>query len=131
DWLSDLRFETTALRNEYRQERLALVAERLKERSRADWIKALDAADVPCMPVLQRHEILDDPQVQARELIALMEQPHVGAVRQAKPAARFDQTPAHSPRPAPTLSQHAEEVLIEAGYNAAEISRLRETDAVR
>ena len=124
EWLTDPRFATSALRNQNREERLNLVAECLLEKSRDEWVTALDAADVPCMPVLRRVEVMDDPQVQANGTVVEIEHPNAGTVRQAMPAARFDRTPVPSPRPAPGLSENARDILHEVGYSADEISAL-------
>lgn len=131
EWLTDSRFATAALRNENRQARLALVAEVLRDGSRDEWVSLLDAADVPCMPVLKRHEVLDDAQVKARDIVATIDHPDVGAVRQARPAARFDGTPSHSPRPAPTLGADTDAVLAELGYDTITADRLRTSGVVR
>ena len=101
-----------------------MVAECLLEKSRDEWVTALDAADVPCMPVLRRVEVMDDPQVQANGTVIEIEHPNAGTVRQAMPAARFDRTPVPSPRPAPGLSENARDILQEVGYSADEISAL-------
>ena len=49
----------------------------------------------------------------------------MGRLRQTRPAARFDRTPAEIRRPAPTLGQHTDEVLREAGLDPGQIEELR------
>ena len=88
-------------------------------------MRRLDAADVPCMPVLARHETLTDPQVVSRDLIATMVQPGVGNVRQARPAARFSETPAHAPRPAPKVGEDTAAILSELGFDETAVAELR------
>jgi len=44
----------------------AMVAERLRRRSRADWLAALEAAKVPCGPINDLDDVFADPQVRAR-----------------------------------------------------------------
>ena len=48
----------------------------------------------------------------------------VGPIRQARPAARFDKTPANTPRPAPILGEHSKTILTELGYSDPEISAM-------
>ncbi len=56
-----------------------------------------------------------NPQVIANELIEESEHPSAGALRTARPAARFSRRPASDRRPAPTLGEHTREVLEELG----------------
>ena len=47
-----------------------------------------------------------------------------GPVRQPRPPARFDRTPARIHRLAPFLGEHNAELLSELGYSAADAERL-------
>jgi len=56
--------------------------------------------------------------------------PSVGPMRQPRPAARFDGTPAELRTFAPTLGQHTAEVLHEAGFGENEIIALRKAGVI-
>lgn len=127
----DTRFNTPAGRNANANERIHLMADILATRSTADWLARLDAADVPCAPVLRRGEVMHNEQVVARGLIAEFDHPGIGRVRQPKPAAEFAGTPARSPSPAPTIGEHGGEILAELGYARADIDRLAESKVLR
>lgn len=129
EWLDDPRFRTPASRIKHVEARLALMAEALKGRTTAAWLERLDAREVPCAPVLRREELADHPQIRENELLVESEHPHVGRLRQPRPAARFDRTPAAIQRPAPLLGEHTDEVLAELGYAPTEIAALRATGA--
>ena len=58
----------------------------------------LDREEVPCAPVLTRWQLLDDEQVKANEVIEIHRDTALGEVRQPRPAARFDRTPAGDTR---------------------------------
>jgi crotonobetainyl-CoA:carnitine CoA-transferase CaiB-like acyl-CoA transferase len=116
-WIDDPRFRTGASRSANAGERLRLVGEVLAHGTNADWLTRLDAAEVPCAPVLTRRELLDDPQVAANGLIVEFDQPGLGRVRQARPAARFDGTPSRAPSPAPAIGEHTREILAELGLD--------------
>ena len=130
EWLEDPRFTTPADRVTHAGERLELMADVLATRTTAEWLQRLDAEEVPCAPILSRSDVIAHPQVEANRLIVESVHPHAGPMRQARPAARFDLTPAEIGRPAPLLGEHTDQVLAELGVPAAAIAKLREAGAV-
>ncbi len=127
----DPRFNTPGGRAVNATERILLMAEIIKERPTAEWLQRLDANDVPSAPVLRRSEVIANEQVLARELIAEFDHPDIGLVRQPKPAARFDRTPAAIRGPAPRIGEHSAIILAELGLETAEIERLAAEKIVR
>ena len=107
------------------------MAEYIAQHTTAEWLERLDAADVPCAPILRRGEIIGNEQVVARGIIAEFEQPTVGRVRQPKPAARFEVNEAVIGGPAPRVGQHSKEVLRELGYSDGDIEKMVGDRAVR
>lgn len=128
--LEDPRFKDAAGLVKNAKERLDLMAEILREKPTAHWLEALDREDVPCAPVLRREDVHLDPQVRANGIVVEDEHPVAGLVRQPRPAERMDATPSAIQRHAPTLGQHTEEVLAEAGLAADEIGALRDSGAL-
>jgi len=131
DLAEDPRFSTPGGRAVNATERILLMAEIIKERSTAEWLQRLDTNDVPSAPVLRRGEVIANQQVVARKLIAEFDHPDIGIVRQPKPAARFDRTPAEIRGPAPRIGEHSAIILAELGLDAAEIERLAAEKIVR
>jgi crotonobetainyl-CoA:carnitine CoA-transferase CaiB-like acyl-CoA transferase len=131
EWIDDPRFRSPSARSAHAAERLALVGAILATGHSQDWLDRLDAADVPCAPVLRRADVMHNVQVINNELIELMEQPTLGTVRQARPAARFDRTPARIAGPAPRIGEHTEAILAELGYSENEIAALRTSRAAK
>ena len=127
----DPRFNTPGGRAVNATERILLMAEIIKKRPTAEWLQRLDANDVPSAPVLRRNEVITNEQVLARELIVELDHPDIGLVRQPKPAARFDRTPARIQGPAPRIGEHSATILAELGFEAAEIERLATEKIVR
>ena len=99
-------------------------AEILQTKTSSEWLARLDKEEVPSAPVLGRHEVLTHPQIEANELIELMDHPVAGPIRQARPAARFDKTPAGIQRHAPVLGADARFILRELDYGDEDISKL-------
>jgi crotonobetainyl-CoA:carnitine CoA-transferase CaiB-like acyl-CoA transferase len=127
----DDRFNTAEKRSINATARIELMADMLATRTSAEWLERLDAADVPCAPVLRRKEILANEQVIATGLIDVLEQPAVGRIRQARPAAQFDGTPSAIGGPAPGIGEHTDEILSELGLSRSDIEDLERQAAVR
>jgi len=127
----DPRFATPGARSVNATARINRMQEYIGQHTTAEWLERLDAADVPCAPILRRSEIIHNEQVVARDLIAEIDQPGVGKVRQPKPAARFELNQAMIAGPAPRVGEHSRDVLIELGYDERAISKMVEDKAVR
>jgi len=128
--IGDPRFATGTARVENWDERLELMNEIFRTEPTAYWLERLDAEQVPCAPILERHELLSDAQIAANGLIEEVDHPHAGRIRHVRPAARFDRTAARVRGFAPTLGQHTDEVLAEIGVDAAELASLRAAGTV-
>jgi crotonobetainyl-CoA:carnitine CoA-transferase CaiB-like acyl-CoA transferase len=63
-------------------------------------------------------------------LIVESEHPHAGPMRQPRPAARFEATPADLRLFAPTLGEHTDVILEEAGVTTAHRAKLRENGVI-
>ena len=127
----DPRFSTITARGANATERILLMAEIIREHPSAEWLQRLDANDVPSAPVVRRGEVVANEQVVARELIAEFEHPDIGRVRQPKPAARFDRTPAAIRGPAPRIGEHTAAILAELGFDPPTIDGLASAKVVR
>lgn len=124
EWLADERFATPAARDRNADARLTLTQSALHTATSAHWLSALDAAGVPCAPVLTRAQMVEHAQVRANGIVEEHAHPQAGLVRQARPAARFDATPATHRRGAPLLGADSRSVLAEAGFSGSEIDTL-------
>ena len=129
EWLDDPRFKTPTSRARYADERLELTQQALAGKTSAEWLAKFDAAQVPCAPILSREDLFNDPQIAANELIVESVHPYAGAMRQPRPAARYEGTPTGTPRPAPMLGEHTDAVLADLGISPEKVSSLR-TSAV-
>jgi crotonobetainyl-CoA:carnitine CoA-transferase CaiB-like acyl-CoA transferase len=127
----DARFSTPSGRFLNATARIHMMAEYLAQRSTAEWLARLDAADVPCAPILRRGEVIHNEQVLARGLIQELEQPTVGRIRQPKPAARFESNPARIGGPAPRVGEHSRDILRELEFSDDEIEQMLSERSVR
>ena len=127
----DERFATPSARFVNATARINKMQDYISQRTTAEWLERLDAADVPCAPILRRGEIIGNDQVIARGLIEEFDQPTVGRVRQPKPAAIFEINKAAIGGPAPRVGEHSRTVLRELGYSDSAIDAMVASKAVR
>ena len=103
----------------------------LATRSIAQAIADLEGARVPAGPVMTVAQVLDDPQVKARNLLKFVDYPGAAKpVPLANTAVRLSETPGGIRHRAPTLGEHTDEILHELGYSEKQIQELRAADVV-
>ena len=96
-----------------------------------DLVERLEQHEVPFARINPRDAVIDDPQVKAMGSLVEFDHPFGGPMRQARPPARFGETPAEIFRCSPELGEHTREVLRETGYSDAAITDLRARKVVR
>jgi crotonobetainyl-CoA:carnitine CoA-transferase CaiB-like acyl-CoA transferase len=102
-----------------------LIEPAMKARTTAAWLERLVPRGVWAAPVYTHAETFADPGVQAADAVEEIAHPVAGPVRLLRFPVEFSTGRAAVRRPPPMPGQHAEEILKEAGYGAAEIERLR------
>lgn len=122
--IDDERFRTAEARVRNVEERRRTTADAVRQWNSAELLARLNDEDVPSAPVRRRIELADDPQFIANELLEVHEFEGLGVVRQPRPAARFDRTKAQIRGAAPRLSEHAVEILRDAGLSRDESDEL-------
>jgi crotonobetainyl-CoA:carnitine CoA-transferase CaiB-like acyl-CoA transferase len=127
----DPRFGSWLLRLQNNQALLPILEKRFGEKTRDEWLAVLAAHDIPAAPVKTVLEFMDDPAVQHHDMVHEYDHPDVGRLRLMGQPIAFTDTPTRDPGPPPTLGQHTDEVLKEAGYDAATINELRAKNVVR
>ncbi|CUI85043.1 CaiB/BaiF CoA transferase family protein [Cognatishimia activa] len=124
DLQDDPRFSTAALRELNVDTRLQMTQEAIIDWPRDRLLNKLEAAHVPCAPVLTRTESYAHPQAIATDATYELDEPNIGRIRQARHAAAFEKTPADQRRSAPYLGADSVSVLSAIGYSQQEISTL-------
>jgi crotonobetainyl-CoA:carnitine CoA-transferase CaiB-like acyl-CoA transferase len=126
---TDPRFATFEDRLANKEALIPLLKARFQERTTEDWLSRLRGR-VPCAPVNDVAQALEDEQVRARDMIVEVKHPQFGVLREvASPIKTAGAIT--SPSPAPALGQHTEELLGELlGYSAERIAALRAAGAL-
>jgi formyl-CoA transferase len=126
----DSRYATTMARIERRGEVDALFAAWLAGQTVAEALAALLDAGLPIAPVRSYAEAAADPHVRARDMLQDVAQQDGTTLPITGPAAKLSRTPLQVRTGAPALGAHSDDVLREAGFDAAAIAAFRKLGVV-
>jgi crotonobetainyl-CoA:carnitine CoA-transferase CaiB-like acyl-CoA transferase len=103
---------------------------RFKSRTGAEWLAAFEGVDTCIALVNDVAEMIEDPQIKAREMIAEIEHPTEGTLKQIAPTVSLSETPGTLELPPPRLGEHTHEILQGLGYSEKAIERFAATGAI-
>jgi crotonobetainyl-CoA:carnitine CoA-transferase CaiB-like acyl-CoA transferase len=128
---SSKEYSTQEARSRNYAQAYAFVAEQMKQRSTAQWIEALERADIPVQRMNSIDDIVADPHLAATGYFQVLEHPSEGRIRSMAVPSEWSESPPRYRRHAPRLGEHTREVLGEAGYSASEIDALIASGAAK
>ncbi|MFN3461317.1 MAG: CaiB/BaiF CoA transferase family protein [Oceanibaculum sp.] len=131
EMLEDPRVNDAGLRSRVIGELYQMVAGIMPSRTSADWLEALEQADIPAMPVNSLEDVLADRHLAETGFFREYDHPSEGRIRTPAPPLRFSDSPATIRKGAPRLGEDSRTVLAEAGYSDDEIAALTDSGAVR
>ncbi|HEU0184281.1 MAG TPA: CaiB/BaiF CoA-transferase family protein [Blastocatellia bacterium] len=111
--------------NEGAQEKIiAAFREIFETRTAAEWLAAFENVDTCVALVNDIAEMVEDPQIKHRGLIAEIEHPTEGRLKQIAPTVKLSATPAAIEAPPPLLGGHTREILKGLDYDDETIKSL-------
>ena len=129
DALDDPRFKDWAARTENVVALREVIESAMASGDPKTWEARLTAADVPCATIWSIDEIVEHPQLAYRDVLQTVDS-QFGPLRLVGAGFRLAHGSPGIDRPPPTLGEHTDEVLREAGYAPPEIERLRREGTV-
>lgn len=101
------------------------------EKTVGETLEALRGAGIPCGPINNLEQVLNEPQVLAREMVVDVDVPVAGPTKVTGVPIKLSETPGAVRTPPPTLGQHTEEVLESVlGMDEAQRNALRDEGVV-
>src|SRR5699024_7657743 len=98
--------------------------ETLKTRSTAEWLKLLEEADIPAMPMHTLDSLLEDPHLQAIGFFKEEDHPSLGRILTMDLPGRWSASKPEVRRHAPELGEHSREILQAIVYGDEPIAQL-------
>ena len=127
---SDPRFQEMKARLANYAE-LKLMIDRVVSRmTRADVIKRMSDVGIPAGPINTVGEILEDPQIHAREMVVELTHPEYGPLRMLGIPIKLSNTPGAVETAPPRFGEHNREVLSKLGYGEDQVTELAKAGVI-
>jgi crotonobetainyl-CoA:carnitine CoA-transferase CaiB-like acyl-CoA transferase len=131
DLVSDPRYATNPARVVHRKELVELFQRIFAQQTVTYWVSRLKERGVPSSVVNELEDALRDSQVRHNGMIVDLAGTRVGSYQAVNNPIRMSRTPPAVLQPGPTLGEHTEQILTEAGFDASGIQFLKERNIVK
>lgn len=108
---TDERFLTNANRVEHREIITPLIQEVMVTKPTNYWQEECNKAGIPCGPIQNLAEVVNDPQLQARDMFVEQEHPVAGNIKLIGSPLKLSRTPVSMRHHPPEVGEHNEEIL--------------------
>lgn len=112
EFLEDERFKTNDLRQQnYKSALRDPIEEWCMKYTKKEIESLMDEVAIPCGPVMNVKEIIEHPQIQAREMVVTMDHPTAGKMDIPGCTIKLSATPGAVETPSPLVGQHNREIF--------------------
>jgi crotonobetainyl-CoA:carnitine CoA-transferase CaiB-like acyl-CoA transferase len=108
----------------------ALISEKFRTQTTAYWVEQLEAARIPCGPVNNFAQALNQAQVRARDMVVDVELSNGQSLPLPGNPVKLSDSPQHRFVRPPALAEHTDQVLSGLGYSAEQLASLRAQGAI-
>ena len=129
--IKDTRFLTNSDRKQNSEDLEEILEVEFAKTDAANWIERCAAASVPCGPINDFKQAMNDPHYLARGMIQEVSHPVFGLMKMIGVPAKFSETPGTIRFAAPTLGQDTSTILHDLGLTTEEIDEMRAVGIVQ
>jgi formyl-CoA transferase len=129
--IEDPRFSSPEARRDCREELRALLEKAMLERTRDEWVATLQEGGHWACPVKSVLEIANDGHLAENDMIAEIQDPLRGLVRQLNNPIQLSETATSVRRPVPSYAEHSSEIAQWLGYTGPEVDDLIEQGVIK
>ena len=127
----DDRFCTNPLRTENYEELKPILDQCIKTKSTLEWIEILNRYGIPNGPINDIEGVVNDPQIQSRDMIVEVDHPKGGSMKMAGVPIKMSETQGFIRKPAPLLGEDTVDILKRyANLNDDQIQDLQEKGGI-
>jgi crotonobetainyl-CoA:carnitine CoA-transferase CaiB-like acyl-CoA transferase len=126
----DPRFEEMKARLAHYDELKLMIDRVVSTMTRAEVIARMSEVGIPVGPINTVGEVLEDPQIHAREMVVELTHPEYGPLRLLGIPIKLSDTPGTVETAPPRFGENNREVLTDLGYGQNEIEMLAKTGAI-
>jgi formyl-CoA transferase len=128
-WITDPDFATAEARLPRLKEIFAAVEEWTVTKTKFEAMNLLNEHDIPCGPILSMEELANEPSLRKTGTVVEVDHPTRGKYLTVGNPIKLSDSPTEVRR-SPLLGEHTDEVLAELGFQAEEVSALRQAKVV-
>jgi len=126
DIIADRRFQSNKDRIANYEAFEPILNEITKQKTTAEWLALLEPQGIMCGPVNNIAQVVNDPQVKERGMVAEVNHPRVGKLRVTGTPMKFSRTQCQIERACPDVGEHTQQILSNMlGMLPEEIEELR------
>lgn len=128
--LDDERFKTVPLRGKNRPALNAALNECTQKQTTEQWIALMNESGVPCGPILNMQQTMEDPQVQHLGMAQSVPHPSLGEVKLVGQAVKLSRSQMQKFFAAPERGEHNQDVYAEIGLTSEDLAQLKQEGVI-
>ncbi|MDB5453937.1 MAG: acetyl-CoA acetyltransferase [Caulobacteraceae bacterium] len=121
---TDPRLKNISTRTVHASELYAFISDAMLEKTTAEWLEILIAADVPATPLHTLDTLIEDPHLKATGFFKIVEHPTEGPIREMSIPSKWSTATPSVRRRAPQLGENSREIMRELGVSDDKIDDL-------
>lgn len=111
--MKDERFKTNPNRVQYREQLIPLLENIFIKKSTSYWLKACEEKQIPCGPIQNLEQLMNDPQLHVRNMFIEHDHPVAGTIRMIGSPLKLSRTPVSVRYHPPEVGEHHDEIFQE------------------